>query len=44
MEGFQELAFGGTPADIWAPLVGTLAIGIVTGAMAWVRSQRMVAR
>jgi ABC-2 type transport system permease protein len=44
MEGFQELAYGGSQADIAGPLAGTLAIAIATGAIAWVRSRRMVAR
>ena len=44
MEGFQELAYGGTVADIARPLLGVFAIAAATGSIAWVRSQRMVAR
>jgi len=44
MEGFQELSAGGSLADIAAPLAGVLAIAVATGAIAWVRAQRMVAR
>ena len=44
MEGFQELGFGGSLGDIVGPLVGVLAIALVTGAIAWTRSTRMVAR
>jgi ABC-2 type transport system permease protein len=44
MEGFQELAYGGGLADIAWPLTGVLVIATVTGAIAWMRSKRMVAR
>ena len=44
MEGFQELAYGGTTADIIGPIVGVVSIAIVTGAIAWARASRMVAR
>ena len=44
MEGFQELSAGGSLADIAAPLVGVFAIAVVTGAVAWIRAKRMVAR
>ena len=44
MEGFQEVSAGGSPADIAAPLAGVLAIAVATGAVAWVRAKRMVAR
>jgi len=44
MEGFQELAYGGAVADIVRPLLGVFAIAAATGSIAWVRSQRMVAR
>jgi ABC-2 type transport system permease protein len=44
MEGFQELSAGGSLADIVAPLAGVLAIAVATGAVAWVRAKRMVAR
>jgi ABC-2 type transport system permease protein len=44
MEGFQELSAGGSLADIAAPLAGVLAIAVATGAVAWVRAKRMVAR
>jgi len=44
MEGFQELSAGGSLADIAAPLAGVLAIAVATGAIAWVRAKRMVAR
>jgi ABC-2 type transport system permease protein len=44
MEGFQELAYGGAVADIARPLLGVFAIAAATGSIAWVRSQRMVAR
>ena len=43
MEGFQELSAGGSLADIAAPLAG-VAIAVATGAVAWVRAKRMVAR
>lgn len=43
MEGFQELAYGGTVAEIAGPLLGVLAIAGVTGSIAWARSRRMVA-
>jgi ABC-2 type transport system permease protein len=43
MEGFQELAYGGTVAEIAGPLLGVLAIAGVTGSIAWARSSRMVA-
>ena len=44
MEGFQELAYGGTTADIVGPILGVLSIAVVTGAIAWRRAARMVAR
>jgi ABC-2 type transport system permease protein len=44
MEGFQELSAGGSLADIAPPLAGVLAIAVATGAVAWVRAKRMVAR
>jgi len=44
MEGFQELAYGGTTADIIGPIVGVVSIAVVTGAIAWARASRMVAR
>jgi ABC-2 type transport system permease protein len=44
MEGFQELAYGGTTADIIGPIVGVISIAVVTGAIAWARASRMVAR
>jgi ABC-2 type transport system permease protein len=44
MEGFQELAYGGALADIAAPLAGVFTIALVTGAIAWIRAERMVAR
>lgn len=43
MEGFQELAYGGTVGEIAGPLLGVLAIAGVTGSIAWARSRRMVA-
>lgn len=43
MEGFQELAYGGTVSDIIGPLVGVLVIATVSGSIAWARSKRMVA-
>jgi ABC-2 type transport system permease protein len=43
MEGFQELAYGGTVDEIAGPLLGVLAIAGVTGSIAWARSRRMVA-
>ncbi|MGZ8631397.1 MAG: ABC transporter permease [Actinomycetota bacterium] len=43
MEGFQELAYGGSVPDIIGPLVGVLVIAIVSGSIAWARSKRMVA-
>jgi ABC-2 type transport system permease protein len=44
MEGFQELAYGGDVSDIVWPLTGVLVIAVVTGAIAWTRSKRLVAR
>jgi ABC-2 type transport system permease protein len=44
MEGFQELAYGGTLADIALPLLGVFTIALVTGGIAWIRAKRMVAR
>jgi ABC-2 type transport system permease protein len=44
MDGFQELSAGGSLGDIAAPLAGVLAIAVATGAVAWVRAKRMVAR
>jgi ABC-2 type transport system permease protein len=44
MDGFQEVSAGGSLADIAAPLAGVLAIAVATGAVAWVRAKRMVAR
>jgi ABC-2 type transport system permease protein len=43
MEGFQKLAYGGSVADIGAPVAGVLAIALLTGAVAWARARRMVA-
>ncbi|HEY5904460.1 MAG TPA: ABC transporter permease [Actinomycetota bacterium] len=43
MEGFQEVAYGGTVGDIAGPLLGVFAIAGVTGSIAWARSRRMVA-
>jgi ABC-2 type transport system permease protein len=44
MEGFQKLAYGGTTAEVAGPILGVLSIAVVTGAIAWVRASRMVAR
>jgi ABC-2 type transport system permease protein len=44
MDGFQELSAGSSLADIAAPVAGVLAIAVATGAVAWVRAKRMVAR
>ena len=44
MEGFQELAFGGSVGDIAGALAGVCTIALVAGAIAWVRASRMVAR
>jgi ABC-2 type transport system permease protein len=44
MEGFQELASGGTFVDIWSALLGTLTIGAACASVAWVRASRIVAR
>jgi hypothetical protein len=44
MEGFQELSSGGLVADIAAPLAGVFGIALATGAIAWVRAARLVAR
>jgi ABC-2 type transport system permease protein len=44
MEGFQDLAYGGTTADIVGPIVGVVSIAVVTGGIAWARASRMVAR
>jgi linearmycin/streptolysin S transport system permease protein len=43
MEGFQELAYGGTTADIVGPIIGVVAIAVATGTIAWIRASRMVA-
>lgn len=43
MEGFQELAYGGTVGEIVWPLLGVFVIAGVTGSIAWARSRRMVA-
>ncbi len=43
MEGFQELAYGGTVGEIAGPLLGVFTIAGVTGSIAWARSRRMVA-
>jgi ABC-2 type transport system permease protein len=43
MEGFQELAHGGSAGDIMGPLVGVFAIALVTGTFAWIRANRLVA-
>jgi ABC-2 type transport system permease protein len=43
MEGFQELAYGGSVPDVVWPLTGVLVIATVTGSIAWVRSKRLVA-
>jgi ABC-2 type transport system permease protein len=44
MEGFQELASGGSIADALPALVGTFTIGAVCASIAWVRASRIVAR
>jgi hypothetical protein len=44
MEGFQELAHGGGVSDIVWPLTGVLVFAAVSGAIAWTRSKRLVAR
>ena len=44
MEGFQELASGGSVADALPALVGTFTIGAVCASVAWVRASRIVAR
>lgn len=44
MEGFQELASGGSVADALPALVGTFTIGAVCASIAWVRASRIVAR
>jgi ABC-2 type transport system permease protein len=43
MEGFQELAHGGTAGDIMGPLVGVFTIALATGTFAWIRANRLVA-
>ena len=43
MQGFTDLADGASVAGIAAPLIGVFAIAIVTGTIAWMRAQRMVA-
>jgi linearmycin/streptolysin S transport system permease protein len=43
MEGFQELAHGGTAADIAGSLAGVFTIAFATGVVAWVRANRLVA-
>jgi ABC-2 type transport system permease protein len=44
MQGFTDLADGASVAGIAAPLIGVFTIAIVTGTIAWMRAQRMVAR
>lgn len=44
MEGFQQLASGGTVAQAAPAIVGTLAIGAICGAIAWRRASSLVAR
>ena len=43
MQGFTDLADGASIAGIAAPLMGVFTIAIVTGTIAWMRAQRMVA-
>ncbi|MGZ8567309.1 MAG: ABC transporter permease [Actinomycetota bacterium] len=43
MEGFQELAYGGSAGDITGSLVGVFTIALVTGTFAWIRANRLVA-
>jgi ABC-2 type transport system permease protein len=43
MEGFTELAYGGSASDIVVPLLGVFTIAVVTGGIAWIRANRMVA-
>ncbi|HEX6844112.1 MAG TPA: ABC transporter permease, partial [Actinomycetota bacterium] len=43
MEGFTELAYGGSAGDIVVPLLGVFTIAVVTGGIAWIRANRMVA-
>ena len=43
MQGFTDLADGASVAGIAAPLIGVFTIAIVTGTIAWMRAQRMVA-
>jgi ABC-2 type transport system permease protein len=44
MLGFQELSSGSSIAGVGAPMAGALAIALVTGGIAWIRAERMVAR
>ncbi len=44
MEGFQELASGGSVPDALPAIVGTFTIGAICAAVAWVRASRIVAR
>lgn len=44
MEGFQTLASGSSTAEVLPALVGTLLIGGVCGAVAWMRASKIVAR
>ena len=44
MEGFTQLASGGSVASAAPAILGTLAIGAVCGAIAWGRASTLVAR
>jgi ABC-2 type transport system permease protein len=42
MDGFETLASGGTLAEALPAIAGTLAIGIVTGTLAWTRARGLL--
>ncbi|HEX6131124.1 MAG TPA: ABC transporter permease [Actinomycetota bacterium] len=44
MDGFQTLASGGAVAEALPAVAGTVAIGLVCGAAAWVRAERLMGR
>ena len=44
MEGFEELASGGSVAAAMPALAGTLVIGVVCATLSWTRASKLVAR
>lgn len=44
MEGFQKLTYGGSASSVALAFAGVFSIAIMTGALAWRRSKKMVAR